>query len=48
MAAFLVMMICLSVAVPFTVMAWAMKRTHCPQCGAEVGPDADLMRILGG
>jgi hypothetical protein len=43
-----VMLICASVAVPFTVMAWAMKRTHCPECGADVGPDAGIVRVLGG
>jgi hypothetical protein len=48
MAIFFVMIIGAAVAVPFTVMAWAMKRTHCPECGAEIGADADFMRALGG
>jgi hypothetical protein len=48
MAAFLVTMICAAIAIPLTTMAWAMKRSHCPQCGAEVGPDADILRVLGG
>jgi hypothetical protein len=48
MAAFFVTMICAAVAIPFSVMAWAMKRSHCPECGAEVGPDADILRVLGG
>jgi hypothetical protein len=48
MAAFFVMMICLAVAVPLTAMAWALKRTHCPECGADVGPDAELLNVLGG
>ena len=48
MATFFVTMIFAAVAIPFSVMAWAMKRTHCPECGAEVGPDADILRALGG
>ncbi len=48
MAIVFVIMVCSAVAVPFIAMAWAMKRTHCPQCGAEVGPDAQLVRMLGG
>jgi hypothetical protein len=30
------------------MMASAMKRTGCPECGAECGADADFMRALGG
>ena len=48
MAALVVIVICAAVAIPFSVLAWAMKRTHCPNCGADVGPDADVMRVLGG
>ena len=48
MAALVVIVICAAVAIPFSVMAWAMKRTHCPICGADVGPDPDVMRVLGG
>lgn len=48
MAIVFVMMVCLAVAVPLTAMAWAMKRTHCANCGAEVGPDPDIVRALGG
>lgn len=48
MAVVFVMMICFAIAVPLTAMAWAMKRTHCPQCGAEVGPDPELLRMFAG
>jgi hypothetical protein len=41
------LVICLSIGVPMTVMAWAMKKTHCPECGAAVGPDADIQRAIG-
>lgn len=48
MALVFVMLVCLAVAVPLTAMAWAMKRTHCPQCGAEIGPDPEILRVLSG
>ena len=48
MGDFFVMMVCLAVAVPLTVAAWAMRKTHCPNCGAEVGPDADLVKTFFG
>ena len=48
MTAFFVTMICAAVAIPFTAMAWAMKRSYCPECGADIGPDADIIRVLGG
>ena len=38
----------LAFAVPFVAMAWAMKRTHCPNCGAEIGPDPEVVRMLEG
>lgn len=48
MVAVFVLAFCFAFAIPFTVMAWAMKRTHCPNCGAEIGPDPEILRVLEG
>lgn len=48
MAVVVAMMICLAVAVPFVAFAWAMKRRHCPNCGAEIEPDPELLRMFTG
>lgn len=48
MALTVVMMICLAVAAPFVAFAWAMKRRNCPQCGAEIEPDPELVRMFTG
>jgi hypothetical protein len=43
-----VMMICAAVAAPFVAFAWAIKRQHCPHCGATIEPDAELVRMFTG
>lgn len=48
MAIIFVTMICLAVAAPFVAFAWAMKREHCPHCGAEIEPDPALVRMFTG
>lgn len=43
-----VMFVCTAVAAPFIAFAWAMKRQHCPQCGADIEPDSALVRMFTG
>jgi hypothetical protein len=43
-----VTMVCFAVAAPLIVMAWAMKRTQCPHCGATIEPDPAIVRLMGG
>ena len=48
MAIIFVTMVCLAVAAPFVAFAWAMKPQHCPNCGAQVKPDDELVRMFVG
>lgn len=48
MAIVFVIMVCTAVTLPFVAFAWAMKRQHCPHCGAEIEPDAELVRMFTG
>lgn len=48
MEVFFVAMVCTAVAAPFVAFAWAMKRRQCPNCGAEIEPDRELVRMFTG
>ena len=48
MAVVFVIMICLAVAGPFVAFAWAMKPRQCPNCGAAVSADPQLVRTFVG
>jgi hypothetical protein len=36
------------VAAPFFAYAWAMQHRRCPDCGACVSPDPDMVRAFTG
>jgi hypothetical protein len=48
MAIVFVTVVCAAVAAPFLAFAWAMKRSHCPACGAAIEPDPALVRMFTG
>jgi hypothetical protein len=36
------------VAAPFFAYAWAMQHRRCPDCGASVSPDPDMVHAFTG
>jgi hypothetical protein len=43
-----VLFVCLAVAAPLVVAAWAMRPQHCRNCGATVEPDPRLLAMFIG